>query len=65
VTAFLAGRLAFPAILDTVSAVLGEHDVGSESDTLTVPDVLSAESWARSRARQISEARADEETTQQ
>lgn len=50
VSAFLAGRLAFPAVVDTVQAVLAEHDGGNVTG---VDDVLAAEAWARVRAREI------------
>ncbi|MGH8776755.1 MAG: 1-deoxy-D-xylulose-5-phosphate reductoisomerase [Jiangellaceae bacterium] len=50
VAAFLDGRLAFPTIVDTVGAVLTEHEVGNVT---SVDDVLAAESWARVRAREI------------
>ena len=51
--AFLDGRLAFPAIVDTVAAVLAEHAPGPAGNSLTVEDVLSAEGWARHRARTL------------
>jgi 1-deoxy-D-xylulose-5-phosphate reductoisomerase len=50
VAAFLAGRLPFLGIVDTVAAVVGEHDV------VTTPDlaaVLDAEAWARRRTAEI------------
>jgi len=50
VSAFLAGGLAFPAIIDTVEQVLSEHvpvNVGG------VADVLAAEQWSRNRAREL------------
>jgi 1-deoxy-D-xylulose-5-phosphate reductoisomerase len=50
VEAFRAGRLPFTAVVDTVAAVLAEHEVGNVS---TVDDVLAAESWARVRAGEI------------
>ncbi|MFZ5850581.1 MAG: 1-deoxy-D-xylulose-5-phosphate reductoisomerase [Actinomycetota bacterium] len=53
VAAFLDGRLAFPAIVDTVAAVLAEHAPGPAGNYLTVEDVLSAEGWARHRARTL------------
>ena len=49
VDAFRRGRLAFPAIVDTIAAVLGAHDVPSE-EQLTVEDVLAADAWARTAA---------------
>ena len=56
VEAFLAGRLAFPVILDTVAAVLDEHESQDSSglgNDLSLADVLSAETWARERARHL------------
>lgn len=50
VTAFLGGSLPFTAIVDTVAAVLAEHETGNVAG---VDDVLAAESWARIRAREI------------
>jgi 1-deoxy-D-xylulose-5-phosphate reductoisomerase len=52
VAAFLAGRLPFLAIVDTVEAVLAEHDVVSNG-SLTLPEVLAAQEWARARAREL------------
>ncbi|WP_328994865.1 1-deoxy-D-xylulose-5-phosphate reductoisomerase [Kribbella sp. NBC_01245] len=52
VAAFRAGRLPFLAIVDTVARVVTDHDVPSYVD-LSIEDVLSAESWARTRARQL------------
>jgi 1-deoxy-D-xylulose-5-phosphate reductoisomerase len=53
--AFLAGRLAFPGIVDTITSVLAEHDVPSKRDVLSLDDVLAADSWARAQARQMLE----------
>jgi 1-deoxy-D-xylulose-5-phosphate reductoisomerase len=64
VAAFLDGRLAFPAIVSTVSRVLAEYGVPSDPGALSVADVLAAESWARERARRISGSRPDQEATQ-
>jgi 1-deoxy-D-xylulose-5-phosphate reductoisomerase len=47
VEAFVTGRLAFPAIVETVASVLDAHEVRNLS---AVADVLDAESWARERA---------------
>ena len=61
VTAFLAGRLPFLGIVDTVAEVVAEHvGTGSAGNVGTVEDVLAAEAWARRRAREItgSEGRA-------
>ncbi len=49
VAAFLAGRVGFLDIVDTVAAVLEEHD-GAPAAGLTLDDVLEAERWARARA---------------
>lgn len=53
VDAFLAGRLPFNGIMDTVTAVVGEHGNPGRGTSLTVPDVLEAETWARARAREL------------
>ncbi|WP_424211513.1 1-deoxy-D-xylulose-5-phosphate reductoisomerase [Streptomyces sp. BI20] len=53
VAAFLAGRLPFTAIMDTVAAVADEHGVPAAGSSLTVSDVLEAETWARARAREL------------
>jgi 1-deoxy-D-xylulose-5-phosphate reductoisomerase len=51
VAAFLAGRLPFLAIVDTVEEVLAEHEPGV---VRRVEDVYEAEWWARTRARELS-----------
>ena len=57
VAAFLAGRLKFPAIVETVAALVEEHlheAAGrAAGNSLTVDDVLLAETWARTRAREL------------
>ncbi len=53
VDAFLAGRLAFNGIVDTVAKVVSEHGTPVRGTELTVEDVLQAEDWARTRAREI------------
>ncbi|MFJ8046360.1 1-deoxy-D-xylulose-5-phosphate reductoisomerase [Kitasatospora sp. NPDC096147] len=50
VDAFLNGQLPFTGIVDTVAKVVSEHTVGT---SLTVEDVLHAETWARARAREL------------
>ncbi len=55
VDAFLAGRLPFTGIVDTVAAVVAEHGTPRAGTSLTVADVLEAEAWARARAREIAE----------
>jgi 1-deoxy-D-xylulose-5-phosphate reductoisomerase len=57
VDAFLAGRLAFTEIVDTVAAVVEEHSAKEHNaptvgTSLTLADVLEAERWARRRARE-------------
>lgn len=54
VDAFLAGRLPFNGIMDTVTAVVAEHGTPATGTSLTVADVLEAETWARARARELS-----------
>ena len=48
---FTQGRLPFLGIVDTVERVLDEAPDFAEPGT--VDDVLAAESWARSRAREL------------
>ena len=48
--AFLAGRLPFLAIVDTVAAVVSEHTVTAAG---SVAEVLDADTWARVRAREL------------
>lgn len=50
--AFLQGRIGFPAIVRTVSDVLGAADQWA-AEPSTVDDVLDAQDWARDRARRI------------
>ncbi len=52
VDAFLAGRIQFTGIVDTVARVVSEHD-GSGRDAVTIEDVLAADHWARDRAREL------------
>jgi 1-deoxy-D-xylulose-5-phosphate reductoisomerase len=51
VAAFLAGTLPFLSIVDTIAAVLAEHEPIGNLPTLS--DVLQAEKWARARAREL------------
>jgi 1-deoxy-D-xylulose-5-phosphate reductoisomerase len=53
VAAFLAGRMPFLGIVDTVARVLDEHEVRGDGKDLTLADVLYAETWARARAQDI------------
>jgi 1-deoxy-D-xylulose-5-phosphate reductoisomerase len=52
VEAFLRGRLPFAGIIDNVARVVSEHD-GSGRARVTLDDVLSADGWARDRAREL------------
>jgi 1-deoxy-D-xylulose-5-phosphate reductoisomerase len=50
VEAFLAGRLAFLAIVDTVAEVVAEHlRAGRDGPTPSLETVLAADAWARER----------------
>ncbi len=52
VAAFIAGRLPFTGIVDTVARVVSEH--GGTSPGITgLDDVLAADNWARLRAREL------------
>ncbi|SEE17401.1 1-deoxy-D-xylulose 5-phosphate reductoisomerase [Streptomyces sp. 2112.3] len=53
VDAFLQGGLPFTGIVDTVAAVVSEHGTPAGGTSLTVADVLEAETWARARAREL------------
>jgi len=53
VDAFLAGTLPFNAIMETVTKVVEEHGTPRTGTSLTVADVLDAETWARARAREL------------
>jgi 1-deoxy-D-xylulose-5-phosphate reductoisomerase len=52
VAAFLAGRIPFTGIVDTVAQVVSEHDGGGAAVT-AVADILAADRWARARAREL------------
>jgi 1-deoxy-D-xylulose-5-phosphate reductoisomerase len=51
VDAFLAGRIGFLDIVDTVAAVVDAHE--GSAGPLGLPDVLGADAWARERARDV------------
>ena len=53
VEAFLSRRIRFTDIVSTVERVLTAHDVRSEVRTLTLDDVLAADSWARAETRTV------------
>ncbi|MFF1961673.1 1-deoxy-D-xylulose-5-phosphate reductoisomerase [Streptomyces sp. NPDC058220] len=60
VDAFLSGRLPFNGIMDTVTEVVAEHGHPRTGTSLTVADVLEAETWARARAREMAEKFSEE-----
>ncbi|MFJ4922697.1 1-deoxy-D-xylulose-5-phosphate reductoisomerase [Streptomyces sp. NPDC088725] len=60
VDAFLAGRLPFNGIMDTVTEVVAEHGHPAPGASLTVADVLEAETWARARAREMADTFSEE-----
>jgi 1-deoxy-D-xylulose 5-phosphate reductoisomerase len=49
---FLAGRISFPRIVDTVARIVSEHDT-SGAEVTTLEDVLAVDAWARARAREL------------
>jgi 1-deoxy-D-xylulose-5-phosphate reductoisomerase len=51
VEAFRNGRLPFLGIVDTVQRVVTEHEVVDTG--VTLDDVLAADAWARTRAREL------------
>jgi 1-deoxy-D-xylulose-5-phosphate reductoisomerase len=56
VAAFLAGRIPFTGIVDSVACVVAEHAdraAGAPGNAVTLDDVLHAESWARVRAQEL------------
>jgi len=52
VAAFLAGRIPFAGIVDTVTQVVSEH-ADSGREVTGIDDVLAADRWARERACQL------------
>ncbi len=55
VDAFLAGKLPFVAIVDTVAQVVSEHD-GRAGEAVSLADVRAADRWARTRASELAAA---------
>jgi 1-deoxy-D-xylulose-5-phosphate reductoisomerase len=53
VDAFLAGRLRYLAIVDTVAKVLSMSDVPSTAGDVGIDDVLAADRWGRDRAAEL------------
>ena len=52
VAAFLAGRIGFTRIVNTVARIVSEHDAARTAVT-TVADVLAVDAWARRRAAEL------------
>jgi len=55
VAAFMARRLPFAAIVDTVAQVVSEHD-GRTGEAVSLADVRAADRWARARASELAAA---------
>jgi 1-deoxy-D-xylulose-5-phosphate reductoisomerase len=53
VGAFLAGRIPFAGIVDTVAQVVSDHQ-DPAGRAVGLSDVLAADAWARARARELS-----------
>ncbi|MFY1679075.1 MULTISPECIES: 1-deoxy-D-xylulose-5-phosphate reductoisomerase [unclassified Streptomyces] len=53
VEAFRTGALPYLGIMETVTRVVEEHGTPPAGTSLTVADVLEAESWARARTREL------------
>lgn len=56
VAAFLAGRIGFLDIVETVERVLGEHE-GSRAAQVTLSQVLDTDLWARARTNELLDRR--------
>jgi 1-deoxy-D-xylulose 5-phosphate reductoisomerase len=52
VSDFLAGRISFLRIVDTVARIVSEHETSGTGVT-TLEDVLAVDAWARARAREL------------
>jgi 1-deoxy-D-xylulose-5-phosphate reductoisomerase len=52
VGAFLAGKLPFAGIVDTVAQVVSDHE-GRAGGTVALTDVLAVDQWARARASEL------------
>ncbi len=54
VEAFLAGRIGFLDVVDTVAQVVSEHErAGGDTEEPDLAGVLAADAWARRRAREL------------
>ncbi len=52
VAAFMAGAIPFTGIVQTVAQVISEHD-GSAGPASGIDEILAADHWARTRAREL------------
>ena len=52
VTDFLAGKISFPRIVDTIARIVSEHGT-SPTGLPSLEDVLAVDAWARARAREL------------
>jgi len=52
VAAFMGGKIQFAGIVDTVAQVVSEHH-SKAGNAVQLADVLSADTWARERAREL------------
>jgi 1-deoxy-D-xylulose-5-phosphate reductoisomerase len=53
VEAFLAGRIGFLEIVDTVERVVAEHEQDGGPQEPDLDGVIAADAWARRRAREL------------
>ena len=52
VTDFLAGKISFPRIVDSIARIVSEHGT-SPTGLPSLEDVLAVDAWARARAREL------------
>jgi len=52
VTDFLAGKISFPRIVDTIARIVSEHGT-SPTGLPSLEDVLAVDAWSRARAREL------------
>jgi 1-deoxy-D-xylulose 5-phosphate reductoisomerase len=57
VAAFMAGAIPFTGIVGTVAQVISEHG-GSRGPASGIEEILAADSWARTRARELTSTQA-------
>ena len=54
VTDFLAGKISFPRIVDSIARIVSEHGT-SPTGLPSLEDVLAVDAWARARARELNQ----------